>query len=194
MRGVWSAVLICAVTVCGCGVARAQAAAKHGENVPVFRELKHGEAPGMHWQLLSDQGGVRTYAVIFSTGDEVLAGLTEFAETQRLGASRITGIGAVERATLGWLDLQKKAYRAIRVPEQVEVTSMVGDIATFNGKPSVHVHMTLGHPDGHVTGGHLIEAFVRPTLEVIVTEYPSKLQKQFDPATGMATIRPQQPE
>lgn len=190
MRGVWLGVLACGLAV-SAGAAGAQAKGA-GEHVPIFRELKHGQAPGMRWQMVADQGGVRTYAVVFSTGDEVLAGLTEFAETQHLGASRITGIGALERATLGWLDLQKKAYRAIHDAGQVEVTSMVGDIATYEGKPSVHVHLTLGHPDGRVTGGHLIEAYVRPTLEVMVTEYPNKLEKKLDPATGMATIRPQE--
>ncbi len=161
------------------------------EYVPIFRPLAHGKAPGMRAQLLSDSGGVRSYAVIFSTGDEVLAGLTEFAEAHHLGAARITGIGAVESATLGWLDLNRKMYRAIREPAQVEVTSMVGDVAQLNGKPVIHVHMTLGHSDGHVTGGHLIEAFVRPTLEVIVTEYPHALQKQMDPETGMSLIHPE---
>ena len=193
MRSVWAAVLVCGLLTGVGAPAGAQAPSNgRGESVPIFRQLKRGQAPGMHWQMLSEQGGVRTYAVIFSTGDEVLAGLTEFAEDQHLGASRITGIGALERATLGWLDLNKKAYRAIRVPGQVEVTSMLGDIALLNGKPSVHVHMTVAHPDGHVTGGHLIEAHVRPTLEVIVTEYPNKMQKGMDESTGMAVIRPQQ--
>lgn len=189
MRGVWLRVLACGLVFVGVSAGRAQSG---GDHVPIFRQLKHGQAPGMHWQLLSDEGGVRSYAVIFATGDEVLAGLTEFAEAQHLGASRVTGIGALQRATLGWLDLDKKAYRAIHEPGQVEVTSMVGDIATYNGKPSVHVHLTLGHPDGRVTGGHLIEAYVRPTLEVMVTEYPNKLEKELDSATGMATIRPKE--
>jgi predicted DNA-binding protein with PD1-like motif len=173
------------------GVARAQSLPKDGDLLPPTRVLPHGKAPAMRFQLLGEQDSVRTYAVIFGTGDEVLSGLTEFAEQQHLGASRITGIGALHGATLGWLDLEHKSYRAIVTEEQVEVTSMVGDIALLDGKPVVHVHMNLGHRDGHVTGGHLLEAFVRPTLEVLVTEYPHAMQKQRDPATGMSLIRPQ---
>jgi predicted DNA-binding protein with PD1-like motif len=172
-------------------VSRAQSLPKDGDLLSTTRVLAHGKAPAMRFQLLGEQDGVRMYAVIFGTGDEVLAGLTEFAEEQQLGASRITGIGALHGATLGWLDLEHKSYRAIVTEEQVEVTSMVGDIALLDGKPVVHVHMNLGHRDGHVTGGHLLEAFVRPTLEVIVTEYPHAMQKQRDPSTGMSLIRPQ---
>jgi predicted DNA-binding protein with PD1-like motif len=168
----------------------AQTAAPANDYIPIIRTLAHGKAPKMRAQLLTDKPGERTYAVVFGTGDEVLAGLTEFAENEHLGAARITGIGALQSATLGWLDLDRKAYHAIRVPEQVEVTSMVGDIAQYNRKPAVHVHMNLSHKDGTVTGGHLLEAFVRPTLEVMITEYPHTMQKQLDPETGMTLIRP----
>ncbi len=159
--------------------------------LPPFRPLAHGMAPGMKVQLLGEDAGQKTYAVIFSTGDEVLAGLTEFAETYHLAASRITGIGAISSATLGWLDLQKKMYRKITVDGQVEVLSMLGDIALYNGKPVIHAHMVVGYPDGAAHGGHLIEAHVRPTLEVIVTEYPKAMHKQADPDSGMALIHPE---
>jgi hypothetical protein len=39
--------------------------------------------------------------------------------------------------------------------------------------------------------GHLGEAHVRPTLEVIVTESPAHLRKVTDPETRLALIRPQ---
>lgn len=158
--------------------------------IATVRKLEHGKAPRMTWQLVSEANGERTFAVIFLTGDELLAGITEFAEQQHIAAARITGIGAISHATLGWLDLEKKAYKPIVVNDQVEVTSMVGDIAELNGKPSVHLHLTVAHQDGSVTGGHLIEAFTKPTLEVLVTEYPKGLHKEFDPEAGMTLIRP----
>jgi predicted DNA-binding protein with PD1-like motif len=158
--------------------------------IATVRKLEHGKAPRMTWQVVSEANGQRTYAVIFLTGDELLAGLTEFAEQQHIAAARVTGIGAISHATLGWLDLEKKAYKPIVVSDQVEVTSMVGDIAELNGKPSVHLHLTVAHQDGTVTGGHLIEAFTKPTLEVIVTEYPKGLHKELDPEVGMTLIRP----
>ncbi|MHB1021494.1 MAG: PPC domain-containing DNA-binding protein [Acidobacteriaceae bacterium] len=158
--------------------------------LPPFRPLQKGQAPKMKVQLLSSNAGEKTYAVIFGKGDEVLAGLTEFAEEYHLGASRITGIGAISHATLGWLDLQKKMYRAISINGQSEVLSMIGDIALYNGKPVIHAHLAVAYPDGSVHGGHLIAAYVRPTLEVLVTEYPHAMQKKADPESGMALIDP----
>jgi predicted DNA-binding protein with PD1-like motif len=47
----------------------------------------------------------------------------------------------------------------------------------------------VGRSDGTTRGGHLIEAHVRPTLEVIIVESPAHLRKQFDAESGLALIR-----
>ncbi len=194
-RGPWLGVA-CVLLVCaGAAMPQSlagptQSASSSVQYLPPFRPLEKGKAPGMKVQVLSSTAGEKTYAVIFSTGDEVLAGLTEFAEQYHLGASKITGIGAISNATLGWLDLSRKMYRRIDVNGQVEVLSLVGDIALYKGKPVIHAHMVVGYPDGTAHGGHLIEAYVRPTLEVLVTEYPNAMRKQADPASGMALIHP----
>jgi hypothetical protein len=58
-------------------------------------------------------------------------------------------------------------YRKIPINEQVEVLSMVGDFARYQGKPALHTHTVVGHRDGRASGGHVIEAIVSPTLEVL---------------------------
>ena len=67
--------------------------------------------------------------------------------------------------------------------------SLVGDIAQEKGKPKVHAHVVLGRSDGRTRGGHLLEARVRPTLEVMLVESPEHLQKEHDPESGLALIR-----
>jgi predicted DNA-binding protein with PD1-like motif len=55
--------------------------------------------------------------------------LHEFAVRERLGASQVTAIGAFSGAKLAFFDWQSKKYQPIPVQEQVEVASLVGDIA-----------------------------------------------------------------
>jgi len=131
----------------------------------------------------------RTFAVVFETGDEVVAGLTRFAEEFKLAASQFTAIGALRDAVLGYFDWEKKDYLRIPVTEQVEVVSLVGDIARKGDKPQLHAHIVVSKRDGSAMGGHLLEAHVRPTLEVIVTESPVHLQREHDAETGLALIR-----
>jgi len=140
---------------------------------------------------LLNPAGAKIYAVIFETGEDPVAGLTGFAEAQGLDASSFTAIGAFSQATLGYFDWQKKDYLRIPVGEQVEVLALIGDIALQDGKPKLHAHVVLGKRDGSTCGGHLLEARVRPTLEVIVTESPGYLRRVFDRETGLALIRAQ---
>src|SRR3954463_5820020 len=127
----------------------------------------------MKSKLIHEQNGQHTYALVFETGDEVLVGLKQFAEQRKLGAAQITAIGAFRDVTLGYFDWEKKEYKKIPVREQVEVVSLVGDIAEGEWRdPKVHAHVVLGKSDGTALGGHLLEAHVRPTLELMLVESP----------------------
>lgn len=141
----------------------------------------------MKAKLIND-GPEKTWAVIFETGDEFHAGLSQWAEQEGLHAAHLTAIGAFEKATVGYFDWETKDYVKIPIPEQVEVLSLVGDIATLDGKPKLHAHVVVGKRDGTAHGGHVLEAYVRPTLEVILTEPPGHLRKKHDPETGLALI------
>jgi uncharacterized protein len=141
-------------------------------------------------KLLHESDGQKTYALIFETGDEVMSNLKAFAGNNLLRGSHFTGIGAFEDVTLGYFDWEKKDYQKIPVREQVEVVSLVGDIAQGEGsEPAVHAHVVLGKSDGTALGGHLLEAHVRPTLELMLIESPQHLQRKHDPETGLTLIR-----
>ncbi len=129
-----------------------------------------------------------TYAVVLDTGDEVIGELGKFVREQEVEAASLTAIGAFSRAVLGYFQWETKQYKKIPVGEQVEVLSLLGDVAVGDQGPTLHLHAVLGKADGSVVGGHLIEAFVRPTLEVILIQPPSYLRKRKDPETGLALI------
>ena len=135
-----------------------------------------------------DQATERTWALVFAAGDEVVSTLQAFAAQTRLTAARFTAIGAFRDATLGYFDWQTKRYERIPVREQVEVLALVGDIALEDDKPKIHAHVVVGKRDGTAHGGHLLEAYVRPTLEVMLTESPTHLRRTFHPESGLALI------
>ncbi len=129
-----------------------------------------------------------TYAVVLDKDDEVVAALTRFIRDQEVEAASVTGIGAFCDAVLGYFDWETKQYQRIPVSEQAEVVSLLGDVAVGEDGPALHVHAVLSKSDGSVVGGHLLEAHVRPTLEVILVQSPSYLRKRQDPETGLALI------
>lgn len=126
------------------------------------------------------------------SGDEVVGTLTEFAKRQGLAASHLKAIGALSDVALGFFDWQTKDYRRIELREQVEVLSLLGDIALDKGEPRLHAHIVVGRADGSAHGGHLLEAHVRPTLEIVLIETPALLRRTYDAASGLALINLEQ--
>jgi uncharacterized protein len=160
------------------------------EYVAPSQAVPKGKAPRMQVQLLSGAEQSKQYAVIFGKGDEAFSGLLEFAEKYHVTSAHFTAIGALNGATLGWFDPQRKMYKKIPIEGQVEVIGMSGDIALYKGKPVVHTHMMVGTSDGTTHGGHVLAAYVSPTLEVMVTVDPITMQKRFDPETDLTLIDP----
>ena len=142
----------------------------------------------MRWKQIEDES--KTLVPVFETGDEIASVLQQFARGQGLGGSSFEAIGALSHAKLSWFNWETKKYDpACVLDEQVEVLSLIGDIALRDGEPQVHAHMGVGRSDGTAHGGHLLEARVRPTCELILTESPIRLQKKLDPESGIALIQ-----
>jgi len=140
---------------------------------------------------IAGDGGAETRVVILDSGEEAFAALTKFANDAGITAASLTAIGAFERATVGWFDVDRKTYKEIEVSQQCEVLSAIGDVAVGDyGKASLHVHVVLGLSDGTTRGGHLLNGKVRPTLEVVLTDTPTHLRRKKKPDIGIALIDP----
>jgi predicted DNA-binding protein with PD1-like motif len=132
----------------------------------------------------------KTFVLVFQTGDELASGLAKFSEQQKLSAASLTAVGAFSDVRLAYFNWETKKYEiSVSLGEQVELLSLIGDVALKDDKPVVHAHAVIGRKDGTTCGGHLLEAHIRPTCEVVITESPADLQKFVDPESGLALIR-----
>lgn len=143
----------------------------------------------MNWKQLAD-GPQRMWAIVFDDGDEPVSSLTTFAEQSGINSARFTAVGGFSRVTLGYFRVDRQEYDHIDVDEQVEILSLLGDITLDESNPKVHAHVVVGRFDGSTRGGHLLEGEVRPTLEVVLDEYPAHLRRRFDERFGIALVDP----
>lgn len=141
----------------------------------------------MQYKII-DGGTGRVCVVVLDSRDEAVSALTFFAAEHELNGAQVTAIGAFSQATVGWFDRGNRDYRKIAVAEQCEVLSLAGDVANGHDGPQLHLHAVLGLSDGSTRGGHLLEAVVWPTLEVIITEVLPDLRKTYRPDVGLALI------
>jgi uncharacterized protein len=133
--------------------------------------------------------GRRVWVLVLAPGEEAKSTIVAFAKKNDLKAASFVALGAFERARLGYFDWEKKEYLPIAVDEQVEVISLVGDIAENDKhEADFHGHTVLGRRDGSTRGGHLLEGVVRPTLEVTLTETPAHLRRRMHKDINVALI------
>jgi predicted DNA-binding protein with PD1-like motif len=127
--------------------------------------------------------------LVCDRGDDPMEALTAAAKRFDLSAASLSGIGAFSAVNLGFFDRGRRRDYARRViREQVEVVSLVGNVALDQGEPRVHAHAVVARSDGSALGGHLLAGCVDPTLEVMIVESPATLRRKIDPATGLALL------
>jgi predicted DNA-binding protein with PD1-like motif len=143
----------------------------------------------MQEKLVSPEGAPRIWVLVLAPGENAKGAILNFAHRNNVRAAALVALGAFQRATLGYFDWNEKAYQPIAVDEQVEVINLTGDIAENDkGEPDLHAHTVLGRRDGSTLGGHLLDAVVRPTLEVVVTETPAHLRRRMHKDINVALI------
>jgi len=144
---------------------------------PVVRK---GLAPKMRVKQLSKSP--RSFQVVMGRGDDVMSGMTEFADRYNLKSSQVTAVAGLNPLLLGWGDPSpnSKGFKKIPVNEEVE-TVINGNITPDrDGKPRFHGHLICVYPDGHTAGGHMIEAHVGLTFEAMVTELETDPDAKWD--------------
>src|SRR5208282_3561986 len=103
---------------------------------------------------------------------DVRAGLEEFAAKNNLTDAQFTAIGALDSAVIGWSDRPKKAFKTIRLDEEMEVASLTGNIVRDgNGNPVVHAHCVVSLlRNSAVYAGHLLQGRVSLTMQMYLTD------------------------
>lgn len=130
------------------------------------------------------------YLIILEKGENVVASLKGFCQKEGLVNGFFVGLGAVDEAELAHYSVTEKKYSSFKLKEPLELVSLIGNV--FLGPERellVHVHASLGRPNGEVLGGHLVEAVISGTGEIFFTPLSSNFQKEFDSETGLKILK-----
>ena len=126
-----------------------------------------------------------TIVARFDKGEEILTQIREIALRENIRLASVTALGATDRFTVGVFHTDEKKYYANSFTGSFEIVSLTGTINTMNGEFYTHIHMSAGDADGHVFGGHLNEAYISATCEMIVTIIDGTVDRFKDPETGL---------
>ena len=66
-----------------------------------------------------------------------------------------------------------------------EITSLMGNISTMDGKSYLHLHVNLSDETYQTFGGHLTSAVVSGTCEIIIDQIHGKMDREFSQEIGL---------
>ncbi|MGC5745270.1 PPC domain-containing DNA-binding protein [Chryseobacterium sp. NFX27] len=125
------------------------------------------------------------YIVSVKDGSGIVDALTDFVKSQNIQAGEITGIGAVSEATLRFFRPSDKNYVDKTFNEQMEMTNISGNVSEIEGKPVLHLHITLGREDYTALAGHLLDAKIRGAGEFIFYPLNTRVVKVKNEEVGI---------
>ena len=127
----------------------------------------------------------KTYILSLDNHVEVTEALTAFCEEKNILSGRIDGLGAVSEATFRYLNPATMKYVDKTFAEQMELTSVVGNISRKDGKVYLHIHVTASRSDYSCVGGHLLTARINGACELFVTDLGVEVGRYLDNETGL---------
>ncbi|MBN1334417.1 MAG: DUF296 domain-containing protein [Deltaproteobacteria bacterium] len=119
-------------------------------------------------------------------GDDLLEGLLGACAAAGVRTGAILGIGALERAHLGWYDPVAQVYEERTFEGPLEVVSCLGNLSERDTSPFVHLHLAVAGRDLAVRGGHALPGCRVFALEfTLVALDRIQLVRKLDPLTGL---------
>lgn len=125
------------------------------------------------------------FVVSIDNHQELVTAVAAFCTEQGILAGEVSGIGAVNTATLRFLDPATKKYVDKTFDEQMEIANLIGNISEKDGSVYLHLHASLGRRDYKMVGGHLLSCVINGACELVITRLHCALGRHFDPETGL---------
>ena len=125
------------------------------------------------------------YFIRIDKGEEILSTLKKFCEQEKISLAEVKALGAVDDFNVGLFDVAEKKYHTTHFQFPAEIVSLWGTVTTKDGKFYAHVHLSAADKDGHVFGGHLNNARVSATCEMIVEVSEGTVERKFSEEIGL---------
>lgn len=129
------------------------------------------------------------YVVRLDPGDEICESLLAIATQENIALASISGIGAVNIINIGVFDTTTKTYHANNFEGAFEIVSLLGTLSQMDGKPYLHVHMSVGDMEGKMLGGHLTSAVISATAEIVLQLIPGNVDRVFNEEIGLNVFK-----
>ncbi len=129
------------------------------------------------------------YIIRLDRGEDIVTKLKELADKEQIKLATLNGLGACGKVTAGLFDTVKKMYQSYTFKGDLEIVSLGGTITTRNGETYTHFHISISDENGNVYGGHLNEAIISGTGELVLTVIEGIVEREFSEEIGLNLLK-----
>ena len=129
---------------------------------------------------------VKNHIIIrLDVGEEIISSIMNILKNEKISFVTVTGIGATNDFTVGTYDVTNQLYKKSNYKGVYEIVSLLGNTSTMNNEPYIHIHMSAADKNNNVVGGHLNEAYISATAEIVLNIIETNVDRIKDPNTGL---------
>lgn len=122
-------------------------------------------------------------------GEEILETLKTVALKENIKLASVSAIGACDHFVAGVYSIPEQKYYKNEFNGVFEITALVGNINTMNGEYYAHLHITCADEKCNCLGGHLNEARISATCEMIINIIEGNVDRVKNPDTGINVFK-----
>lgn len=122
-------------------------------------------------------------------GEEIVETLKRLCQELSIKLGTVSGIGAVNKATIGLFETGTKKYHSTELTGDFEIACLSGNISTMKGETYLHLHVSLSDANYQTFGGHLNSAVVSATGEIIIDVIDGEIDRQFSEEIGLNLVK-----
>ena len=127
----------------------------------------------------------KQYVIRLEKGEEIVSSIKDLCVKENIKLGSLSGIGAVNKVTAGLFKTGEKKYVSRTYEEDMEIVSLGGNVSRMNGETYLHFHISVANEAGEVRGGHLTEAYISATGELVLTEIEGTVDREYSGGIGL---------
>lgn len=129
------------------------------------------------------------FILVLSSGDDLLASITDCARDAKLTSASISGLGQIHNPTLAYFSSNPNDKPTLtQFSGYYELASLNGNITNNKNQYYTHAHAVLADKKFHGIAGHVNSAKVGLTVEIKIEPLPTPIQRLVDAKTGFGPI------
>ncbi len=125
------------------------------------------------------------YLLRVDKGEKIAQSLRTLCEQEGIECGGVYGLGAADHVELGLFDTAEKQFIGHTYEGAYEIASLNGNISRMEGKVYLHLHAVIADAENLTRGGHLVEARVSATAELVVQAFSGKAGRKYSQEIGL---------